>query len=403
MTRPSPRPVSLVVVKGMKSCSRTSGGDARPVVGDRDRRPSPRLARDARCRSIGRLASRTASRAFWSRLTRICSSRMRPAVTATSGATGARRTVTPASRMRPASNASAPSIAAPAATGRISPEPRRAKPRSAWVIAADPLGDADDLAEVPARVAGLAGVEQPPAGLGIGADRRERLVDLVGDAGRDLAEDRQAVGLGELVAQPPHPRLGGLALGDLGGEGGVGALQLIGPQADAALEVGVQRGERRLPGDRPAPAAQQRIADAGDQQSGEERRDLRRADRRSDGRRGGKEGGQRPARRRGPDRPRGEHEGGSRERRPARAVERRGAGRSGASSWSPWRVAASSARGRVVVKRHAGSVPARTTPSASVTWTTSPLSRQRASRSSSSTLTTTTPSGPSTLSTRRER
>ncbi len=38
--------------------------------------------------------------------------------------------------------------------------------------------------------------------VGIGADRRDRLIDLMGDTGRDLAEDRQPVGIDQILLHP---------------------------------------------------------------------------------------------------------------------------------------------------------------------------------------------------------
>jgi hypothetical protein len=56
----------------------------------------------------------------------------------------------------------------------------------------------------------------------------------VRNPGRHLAEDRQPVRLREVVAQPAGPALGRLAFGDLGGKGGVGAVELLGAAGDAA-------------------------------------------------------------------------------------------------------------------------------------------------------------------------
>ena len=285
--------------------------------------------------------------------------------------------------MRPASSVSAPSIASSTATGRTSPAPRRAKPRSAWVIAPIRSVTPTISPQVAARLAGLAGVEQPAAGLGIGADRRQRLVDLVRDPGRDLAEDRQPVGLGELVAQPPRPGLRRLALGDLRGERGVGAVELLGARADAALELGVHRRQRRLPRQRPAPAAQEQHSPAErEQQPGEQRRQPARCAPRC------------PA----PAPPAGRSRAASpaptgrpapRRRRRARpSIRRPPVGASAHRHRRQRRVAElQRGAGRRLVGQRAGSCRsarrARWSPAprrrASVTWTTSPLSRQRAS------------------------
>ena len=121
---------------------------------------------------------------------------------------------------------------------------------------ADALGDRDDLAKIAARLASLAGVEQPAAGFGIGTDRRQRLVDLMRDPGGHLAEDRQAVRLGEVLPQPSRADLRRLAFGDFRGQRRVGPVELIGAQRDPALELAIYRGERLLPCERPSPAPQ---------------------------------------------------------------------------------------------------------------------------------------------------
>ena len=206
MTSPRPRPVSLVVVKGMKSCvahlRRQPGPLSATAIATVVRAGAATAIADRRRLRLAQRVERVLEQVDEDLLQPDAPGDHRDARRAR--ARGA--TVTPASRIRPASSASAPSIAAATSTGRISPG---AAPREA----AQRLGDRRRSARSRrrsrrssrARPPVVPGVEKPPAGLGIGADRRERLVDLVGDAGRDLPEDRQPVGLGELVAQHRAP------------------------------------------------------------------------------------------------------------------------------------------------------------------------------------------------------
>ncbi len=77
--------------------------------------------------------------------------------------------------------------------------------------APDALGQADDVAQVALRRLRVAALEKPFGVLGIGSDGGHRLVDLVRDAGRDLAERGEAVGLVEIATQGLGPFLGRLA------------------------------------------------------------------------------------------------------------------------------------------------------------------------------------------------
>ena len=199
--------------------------------------------------------------------------------------------------MRPASSVSAPSIASSTATGPISPVPRRAKPRSAWVIAPIRSVTPTISRRFAARLAGLAGVEQPRAGLGIGADRGERLVDLVRDAGRDLAEDRQPVRLGQLVAQAARARVSAASRSAISPasaaferlSSSVRSATRCSSSAFIAASAACRASAQRRRRSSREPAERQ-------QQPGEQRRDLRAARRGVERRLGRQEGGEPPVR-----------------------------------------------------------------------------------------------------------
>ena len=138
--------------------------------------------------------------------------------------------VTPESRMRPDSSDSAPSIASRTGNGEAATPGRAGEGAQRAGDRADAFGHRDDRVRLPLRRFGLAGVEKAAGILGIGADRGDRLVDLVRDAGGDLPENGKPVGLGEIVAQPADLGFGALALGDFAGERCIGARQLGRPR-----------------------------------------------------------------------------------------------------------------------------------------------------------------------------
>ncbi|WP_368648841.1 hypothetical protein [Castellaniella ginsengisoli] len=72
--------------------------------------------------------------------------------------------------------------------------------------------------------------------VGIGPDRADRLVDLVGHAGHHLPQQRELVGLDQFVLHFMQARLGPAAFLDLVSQPFVGMPQLVGARADLGLE-----------------------------------------------------------------------------------------------------------------------------------------------------------------------
>ena len=170
------------------------------------------------------------------------------------------------------------------------------------------------------------------------------------------------------------PGLGRLALGDLGGERGVRAVELLGAPRDAPLELDVHRRERGLARERPAPAAQHREADRRDQQAREQRRQPARS--RAAVASAGSAGRNSAERQPGAEAPTGALATTcgcpSIRASPAVPDADRHRRQRRSPSCSAARAAASSPSGRVVPKRHVGSVVASTTPASSVTTTDEP-------------------------------
>ncbi len=106
--------------------------------------------------------------------------------------------------------------------------------------------------------------------VGVGADRRERLVDLVRHAGGELAERGEAPRMGELASEALALGFGALPLGDLGLELPVGLGEGLRAHPHPLLELGAPG--RRLGEARPhAPAPPD---DLGEAEAGEPDREA---------------------------------------------------------------------------------------------------------------------------------
>ena len=173
--------------------------DARAIVDDRRRRP--RLGAWRRSGSRGAALPSTASSAFWRRLMRTCSSRTRSPANATSAHAAGDGRRDDAARALADQQQRAVEHRARASTAPPAGVPRRAKPRSSPVIVPIRAVSSTMRPRFSRGRLGCAAVDEGRAVFGEGADRGDRLVDLVRDAGGDLAERCQPVGLGEFFAR----------------------------------------------------------------------------------------------------------------------------------------------------------------------------------------------------------
>ena len=110
------------------------------------------------------------------------------------------------------------------------------------VEAATALGD--ELAELLQRRHPRAGLALPGAfepvfdDLEIGQQEGQRVVDLVGDAGREQPDARHLLHLDELLLGLADPHQGGFDLAAFGQESGILLLELSRPLAHAGLDLG---------------------------------------------------------------------------------------------------------------------------------------------------------------------
>ena len=234
--RPRPRPSSRVLKKGSKMRGSASGAMPRPLSLTVST-PCPPVAADATPRGAARRrgTSSSACSAFISRLCTICSSATGSACTRTgagAAASNARlrrraaRTRAPAGAARCAPPPAAPPAAAsPLASGRSIT--RRSRPTTSAARRA--CSTACSIAVRAVASSGRVVVEQAARGLRVGQHRRQRLVEFVRHAGRQLAQRIEPRDLPE-----PQQFLGAAALDALALQQRAGA--------------GQQHGHRQRPG-----------------------------------------------------------------------------------------------------------------------------------------------------------
>ena len=102
------------------------------------------------------------------------------------------------------------------------------------------LGEIVDEVEVARHLREFAALGEDFRARHEGADRRQRLVDLVRDRGRHLTERGKLAGLHQLVLRGAQPRLGAPALLDLGVQRRVGIAQLARALRHLPLQLGAR-------------------------------------------------------------------------------------------------------------------------------------------------------------------